>query len=294
MQVPTHRILPLLFCLAAMSAALAQGTAQTELKLGVDRTRVKVEKLSKSSTPALQEVLAKRVAVLSGSAGEVEITDQDDIRVLVPLEKITDEQLQVLTKPGRVEFRVLDDVHSNLNPDGRYTIDVLTVQNETSLRFRDRQTNRPIQTAALISKSPLLFANADFAEEGAQAFGNALVRVRLNERASGRLKQFLKKPGRLMAVVLDGEILAINAATTPIAPPKRGKKKKLDPNEVGSTPLEDEPQESPGTVDIPGNFSSPGAAVRLAGMINAGVLPYPLTVRSRRIVAESQSSGSER
>jgi preprotein translocase subunit SecD len=297
MPVTTRQVLPLLACFAAVSAALAQGTAQTELKLGVDRTRVKVEKLGKTDMPTLQEVLEKRVAVVAGSEGEVEITDRDDIRVLVPLEKLTEHQVRVLTQPGRIEFRVLEDVHSNLNPDGRYLIDVLTVQDETTLRFRNRQTNQQVQTSTLLAKSPLLFDNADFAPEGAHLLGSSLVRVRLNEKATSRLKQFLKKPGRLMAVVMDGEVLAINASVTPIAPPRSGKKKKkkkAEPEVVGAEPAAEEPDQNAGIVDIPGAFSKPEEAAQLAGMINAGMLPYPLTVRSRRIVAESQPPADKR
>lgn len=295
MKAAARPLLPLLACLAAVSAALAQGTAQTELKLGVDRTRVKVEKLGKTDAPTLQEVLEKRVAAVAGADGEVEVTDRDDIRVLVPLEKVTDEQVRVLTRPGRIECRALEDVHSNLNPGGRYLIDVLTVQNETTLQFRDRETNRQVQTSTLLAKSPLLFDNADFAPEGAHVVGNSLVRVRLNERATGRLNQFLKKPGRLMAVVMDGEVLAINASVTPVAPPRRGKKKKKsEPSVAGVASAAEQTEQNTGLIDIPGVFTKPGEAAQLAGMINAGVLPYPLTVRSRRIVAESQSSGDKR
>ncbi|MGV3722796.1 MAG: hypothetical protein ACO1SX_17975 [Actinomycetota bacterium] len=296
MPVTTRHILALLACFAAVSTAFAQGTAQTELKLGVDRTRVKVGKLSKIDAPALQEVLEKRVAAGAGSEGEVEITDRDDIRILVPLEKLTDQQLRLLTQPGRIEFRALEDVYSNLNPGGRYMIDVLTVQDETTLRFRNRQTNQQVQTSTLLAKSPLLFNNADFAPEGAHLLGNSVVRVRLNEKATGRLKQFLKKPGRLMAVVMDGEVLAINASVTPIAPPRSRKKrkKKAEPGVLGAEPMAEEPNPNAGIVDIPAAFTRPEEAAQLAGMINAGVLPYPLTVRSRRIVAESQPSGEKR
>lgn len=296
MNATARPLLPLLICLATISASLAQGTAQTELKLGVDRTRVKVEKLGKTDPVTLREVLEKRVAAVAGAAGEVEVTDRDDIRVVAPLEKLTEAQVRILTQPGRIECRALEDVHSNLNPGGRYLIDVLTVQNETTLRFRDRQTNRQVQTSALLARSPLLLGNADFAPEGAHVLGNSLVRVKLNERATARLNQFLKKPGRLMAVVMDGEVLAINASVTPVAPPRRGKKKKkkAEPGVIGAEPMAEEPEQSAGFLDIPGSFSKPEEAAQLAGMINAGVLPYPLTVRSSRIVAESQSSNDKR
>lgn len=277
------RTLPVLLALLSASAVIAQGSVAVELRLGVDRTRVRVEKLRKTDAPLLKEVLESRVEAIAGAAGAVEVQDRDEIRVRVPLEKLTSEQARALTRPGKLEFRSLADVHSNLNPDGRYLIDVLSVQGESQLRFRDRRTSQPIATERLIAKSPLLFGNEDLEPDGAHLAGTAFVRVRLNERATRRLKQFVKKPGRLMAVVLDGEILAINAAVTPIASPRRPKGKKRKGQDPATSPA-DAPDDDTVALDVPGNFAKPEEAALMVGVLNSGVLPYPLAVRSQKVV----------
>lgn len=263
-------------------SAFAQGNAATELKLGLDHTKVRADKVRKPDEGALTEVLERRVSALSGGSGTVKVSSVDEILVRVPLEKVTAAQAQMLTRPGKLEFRSLDDLQTNLNPDGRYRISVLTIQDKTTLRFQDRRNNRPVETVKVVEKSPLLFDNDDLEPNGATAIVNAaLVRARLTEKASKRLESFLKKPGRMIAVVLDGEVVAINAGISTIMPRRKGKNKERKKDEV-----EPEMQAEPaGTeVDILGGYSTPEEAALLAGVLNSGVLPFPLIVRSQRVV----------
>jgi preprotein translocase subunit SecD len=281
MKARRVRCAAVLICLLATAVARAQeSTVANELRLAVDRTRVRVEKLRKGDASTLQEVLEKRVAALAGSSGVVEVKDQDEIRVRIPLEKVTPEQTRALTRPGKLEFRALEDVHSNLNPDGRYLIDVLSVQGEAQLRFRDRRSGRPISSERVIAKSPLLFDNDDLEPDGAHVAGTVFVRVRLNERATRRLRQFVKKPGRLLAIVLDGEILAINASVTPIEPPRKSKRRKGQDRAVAPQAEEEDTV----ALDVPAPITKPEEANLLVGVLNSGVLPYPLAVRSQRVV----------
>lgn len=270
-------LIAVLAALTTPGVALAQGSVKTELKLGVDRAKVRADRLRKIDNAAVSDVLDRRVASL-GTGGQVEVRGIDEIRLRVPLEKVTEAQVRMLTRPGRLEFRRLDDIYTNLNPDGRYLIDVLTVQQEQQLRFRDRRTNQPVPTDRIVAKAPLLFDNGDLEPGGAQAVSNgALVRVRLTAKASKRLESFLKKPGRLTAVLLDGEVVAISAGVTTITP--KPKKKDRARDEKAS----EEPQAE---VDVPGGFRSAEEAGLLADTLNAGVLPFPLTVRSQQIVPD--------
>ena len=146
-----------------------------------------------------------------------------------------------------------------------------------------------MESRKLVSRSPLLFDNDDLAPNGAEAVANgAIVRVKLTEKATTRLESFLKKPGRLVAVVLDDDVVAISAAVTTIAPKRKPKDKKTK-DETPVVPGQPEPAPAPkeelgGQVDIPGGFSTPEEATLLAGVLNAGELPFPLTIRSRHVV----------
>jgi preprotein translocase subunit SecD len=267
-----------IFCLAVVTTGSAQNLVVTELRLGLDRTRVKAEKLRKGDEVTLKEVLGRRVVALVGEGGEVKVDGADDILVTVPVEQFSAPQSKSLSRQGKVEFRYLEDVHSNLNPDGRYLIDQLMVQGESQLRFRDRRTGRPIPTERLTNQSPLLLDNDDIAPDGAFLQGPSIVKFRLTERASQKMKQFLKKPGRLVAVLLDGELLAISAGVTPV--PVKGAKRKKAPKSGSEAEAEEEAL----ALDIPKVFEKPEEASLLVGVLNAGALPYPLTVRSRRLV----------
>ena len=282
------RVATVTLSLLLAAGVAAQSEVMTELKLGIDRTRVRVEKV-KLDASELSEALDRRLTILAEQGSTVEVKGVDEIKIRVPLEKLTPAQERLLTRPGHLEFRHLEDVHTNLNPDGKYLIDVLTVQGKSELRFRDRSSGLPADSRKLVAKSPLLFDNNDLAPNGAQAVANgAIVRVKLTEKASKRLESFLKKPGRLVAVVLDDDIVSISAAVTTI-PAKHKPKDKKKPDEMvvlpGQPEVPAQKEEGGGQVDIPGGFSNPEEAAILASTLNAGQLPFPLTIRSRQVVA---------
>ncbi|MCC2672669.1 MAG: hypothetical protein K0Q72_5141 [Armatimonadetes bacterium] len=272
--------------LTLVGGVLAQSEVIMELKLGIDRTRVRADKV-KLDSKYLAEILERRTAFLAEQGATVEVKGADEIHVRLPLEKLTPGQERLLTRTGHLEFRSLEDIHTNLNPDGRYMIDVLTVQGKQQLRFRDRNTNLPIDSKRLVAKAALLLDNDDLVAGGAQSVADgAIVRAKLTEKAAKRLESFLKKPGRLVAVVLDEEIVAISAAVTtiPVKGQKKSKKKKDEAPPIPGQPDPAPPAESGGEVDIPGGFSGPEEAALLAGVLNAGELPFPLTIRSKQLV----------
>jgi len=274
-------IIPLL-PFATPQPSCAQGSVQTELKLGLDHTKVRADRVGKLDEAAISDVLDRRVSALSGGNGSVKVIGIDEIRVRVPLERMTDAQAQMLTRPGKLEFRSLDDVQTNLNPGGRYLINVLTIQGKANMRFQDRRSNQPVETTKVVAKASLLFNNDDLEPNGAQAVGNgALVKARLTEKASKRLEEYLRKPGRMIAVVLDGEVVAVSAGITTVTPRRKGK----DKDRKKDAPIEDKKPDPVGSeIDIPGGFSTPEEATLLAGVLNSGVLPFPLTVRSKQVV----------
>lgn len=295
-----RQTLPIALALALLTVAvtrpiLAQGSTAVELKLGLDHTKVQADKVRKFDESAISEILERRIAALPGGSGSVKVAGVDDIQVRVPLVRdldptrpgeplLSEAQTQMLTRPGKIEFRSLEDVQTNLNPDGRYLINVLTVQGKTTLRFQDRQSNnRPVDTKRVVDKARLLLSNDDLEPNGAQSLVNStLVRARLTEKASKRLEDYLRKPGRIIAVVLDGEVVAINAGVSTVTPRRKSKSKDRKQDEAG----EEKKAEPAGSeVDIAGGVNSPEEAALLAGVLNSGVLPFPLTVRSQRVVA---------
>lgn len=272
-----------LLAVAVTRPILAQGNAATELKLGLDHTKVQADKVRKFDEAAVSDILERRIAALSGGNGSVKVSGVDDIQVRVPLERVSATQAQMLTRPGKIEFRSLEDVQTNLNPDGRYLINVLAIQGKTTLRFQDRRSNnQPVDTKKVIDKARLLLSNDDLEPNGAQSLVNStLVRARLTEKASKRLEDYLRKPGRIIAVVLDGDVVAINAGVSTVSPRRKGKSKDRKQDDAG----EEKKAEPAGSeVDIAGGVNSPEEAALLAGVLNSGVLPFPLTVRSQRVV----------
>lgn len=271
-----------LMLLLAPVVTFAQGSAQLDLKLGVDHTKVQADKVGKLDEAELEEILGRRVSTLSGKKGRVKVVGVDEIRIRVPLEHLSDAQTQMLTRPGKLEFRSLDDVQTNLNPKGRYLINVLTIQGKATIRFQDRRRNQAVDTMKVVEKAPLLFSNEDLEPNSAAPMVNgALVKARLTEPASRRLEEYLRKPGRMIAVVLDGELVSVNVGITTVTARRKGKgkdRKKEDEVE------EKKPDAVGSEIDIPGGFSTPEEASLLAGVLNSGVLPFPLTVRSRKVV----------
>jgi preprotein translocase subunit SecD len=261
---------PLLAVLAASLPVFA--APALELRLAVDQTRLPDAKKRRVDGKVLAAALAKRLPILSKEPGTVEFKAPDDIRVRLPGEAPGEIALQAFTRRAQLEFRDLDDVQSSFNPKGRYVIDFLTVQDQTSLRFRDRRTNRLVPTDRLLERCPLLASTADLVPDSTQPLGGGAilgVRVHFTDAAARRLTRFASRPGRLLVATLDGEIVAINGTA-----PQTGGKKRREP-----VPKVEE-------MDIVAKVRSVEEAGYLAAALNAGALPYPVVVVSRGAVAE--------
>jgi preprotein translocase subunit SecD len=259
--------------LAVLAAAGAVSAAPVlEFRLAVDQTGLPDGKKRRVDGKALAAALTKRLPILTKEPGTVEFKAADDIRVRLPGEAPGEMALQAFTRRAQLEFRDLDDVQSSFNPKGRYVIDFLTVQDQTTLRFRDRRTNRLVPTERLLERCPLLASTVDLVPDSAQPLGGGAilgVRVHFTEAAAKRLTRFARQPGRLLIATLDGEIVAINGTAAPSG-------RKARPEPVAKV---DE-------MDIVAKLRSVEEAGYLAAALNAGVLPYPVVVVSRGVVAE--------
>jgi preprotein translocase subunit SecD len=273
---------PLALALAAAQAAPEppppvekQAQFATEIRLAVDKERIDSKKIRSGAEKQLEEALKGRLALLGSTKGRVEVKSPGDIRVVVHSDTVDPIQLRVFTRIGRWELRHLDEVQTSLNPNGRVQIDVRTIQdangNQSVTRFRDRKTGALIEAEDFFRQCPVLATNADFNLGAARSVtGGSLmaVRVQLTLPASKKLRRFLQKPGRVVGMTLDGEVVGLNVVGTP---PKR---KKGDP-ELG-----------PEEIDILAGFSTPEECGYLAVLFNAPPLPFPVKVLGTKLIAE--------
>ena len=250
-----------------------------EIRLSVDATKGKAAKLSEADVKRLAEVLEKRLPIFATMGGRVEVRSPSDIRMRVPGHEVLPSQLQFLTRIGKLEVRHLDEVRTSVNPGGRYFLDVRTISDVNggapAIRFRDSRADRVIPGGEFLPRCPLVLSNEDLLPDSAQRVGNGAligVRVQFNPKGSRRLERLMKKPGRLLAIALDGEIVSINAVTSRGTPRKKGEA--------------DEEEEEVQQIDILAGFNTPEEAVYLATVFNSGVLPAPIKVVSAKLAAD--------
>jgi preprotein translocase subunit SecD len=253
----------------------------TELKLAIDPKAPRAKKLSSSEATELQAVLKGRLPILSPDKGTVEYHAPDDIRVRVKADAVTDTQLKLYRKPGIFELRHLEDVQTGVNPGGRFTLDLLNINGKVSMRFRERPEGRVVPIEKVLDASPLIVGNREVVPGSCKVVTGTTsmaVRVRFTEAGAKKLDRFAGEAGRLLAVVVDNEIVAINAV------PQRPKSKKKDKAEREAE------LEAFSQVDVSGGFTSELEANALAVILNAGPLNYPLNVVSTKLIAGRDAS----
>lgn len=246
----------------------------TEIRLALDRGKGDPKKEREPDLKAVEQVLKKRLTIFAAQGGSVEVRKPDEIVLRVPVEKVGQNQLRILCRAGSLQIQPLDDVATNFNPDGRYLLDSLSIQGKTTLRFRDRRSNLPISAPEFLSRCPRLLENKDLQPDSARVVGSGLslaVRLQFTDQAAKRLTRFTRKPGHLLATVLDGEMVGINASTGPV---KGGKKQ--------------QPADDLGQIEVTGGFGTEEEAGYLATVFNSGPLPFPLTVLSQKLAADDE------
>jgi len=258
-------------------AAEAPGSFTHLIRLAIDGEKLEGRRPDKQDEKRLQEALKKRLPMLGSKDGQVEIAGLGDIRVRVPVELVDASQLHMLCMPGQLELRDLDEVQTSFNPHGKYLLDFLTTPNQSLIRFKERDSGRVLPPEKFVPKCPLVLGPDDVSRGSSHAVRDGaltFVRVEFDKSGSDRLEHFVRKPGRLLAVVLDGEILSINAVTRKARKARRGDK-------GGEGKAEDAMQ-----LDVAGGFKTEDEAGYLAQVFNAGPLPLPLKVVSTQITSE--------
>jgi preprotein translocase subunit SecD len=261
---------------AASPGAQEQEEPQAEIRLAESRGG---KKGAASDPKILQAVLEKRLSILASENVKIEVRSGDEIVVRLPADTVDERRLKMFSRPGRLTLRHLDDIRTNLNPGGRYLVDHLVLPDRTETRFQDVRTGKVIPAPEFVRGCPVVLDNDDILLEGARALGDGVslvVRVELNKRGTDRLRRFTSKPGRLVAITLDDEIVGMHAVTR--KPAKRKKGTRGD--------------EEPGSIDVVGGFATREDAGYLATVFNSGVLTWPLKVVSRRGVADGTPDSS--
>ncbi len=272
--------------------AAAQSEFRTEIRIGVDRNRVEVRRLGRADERRIGEVIQGRLPLFALEGGSVDVRSLDDVRLVVPVtQPATEFQLRALRRPGLLELRHLDEVQTSLNPKARYVLEYRQIvemvpvkigegatarqvarPRETSrIGFRERDSNRPVSVLDVVSRSPLIASTDDILPGSAKVItdGPLAVRVQFRVEATRRLSRFHEKPGRLLGIMLDGEMIGMVGSVPELAG-ARGKK--ATPRVVDS-------------LDLPGTFAVPEEAGYLAVVLNSGALPVPITVLATRLIA---------
>ena len=286
-----------LACVLAAVPGRGQDTFTMEARFAADYKPTKETAANPVDPKQIEEVLKKRLPILTAGEGTVEIRSLEDIRVRVAADKLDDLQLRAFGRPGRVEMRHLEDVKVGVDGRGRYEIDILTIaagrQQETKIRFKDRRTGRITPAAEFVAKCPLLVSGEDLVGDGARVVGSGAqmaVRVQVKEKPWRRVERLQGRDGALVAVTLDGELVSMNSI-----PPrsefrriktKGGKAPAEPPKRKERQPKEEDLKEEGGTFDLIGGFSDRDDAGYLAVVLNAGPLPFPLKTLSKEFVAE--------
>jgi preprotein translocase subunit SecD len=249
----------------------------TEFKFSLDRGKASATKLNEADLKAIAATLEKRLPILSVEPGEVEVVSIDDIRVRVPYSRLPAGALRQFTRPGQFAVRRLEDIHTSLNPGGDFVIESRNINGVFEMRFLNRRTSKRIPAQEYIENCPVLVATEDIEADSARRVGEGVqmsVRVLLNEEGTKRFRSFQKKPGRMAAMVLDGQVLSINAVTQKYREPKR---KRGEPRE-----------ETLDELDISAGFGNADEAGFLANVLNSGALPYPLKLVSQGLMGGKQ------
>jgi preprotein translocase subunit SecD len=92
--------------------------------------------------------------------------------------------------------------------------------------------------------------------------------VQFTSRGAKRLRGFTGKPGRLLAITLDGELIGLHAVARAVKKPAKGDEEELS------------------QLDVAGGFGTEEEAGYLALVFNSGPLPCALRVLSNQIVAD--------
>lgn len=247
-----------------------------DIELAVDKKALGSRKRSADDLKRLEEVLKLRLPILTLAKDESKITIKSDSEILirVPSDQVVDPQVAMLSRVGDLELRYLDDLQTSFNPEGRYFLETLTVQGietKSVTRFRDRKTNLPLSAEKFLSQSPLLATSVDLEPDSAHRVGSGLqmaVRARFNKKVAKKLESLAGKPGRLLAMALDGQIVSIYALSP--KPKQKGKKQPKEESDFGD-------------VDVLAGFGTEEEAQWLAVVLNSGPLPLPLKVVSSHI-----------
>lgn len=268
---------------AVSTAARAQQNFYNEIQLAVDATRIDVDKVHREDEGRIESALKRRLKMFTKTGdGTVKMEGFSAIRMRVPVERITPTQLNTLVRTGQVEIRILDDLRTATNPDGRYEISNINItgggkEQQSQMRFFDTRAGKNVPVKDFLARSPLVVDSGDIAPNGAgvtSGDGYNAIRVQFTTAGTRKLEGAIKKAGRILAVTLDGEIISLTVTSGEQKAPKKKK-------QPGDSSASDVPQ-----LDIFGGFNTLDEANDLAAILNAGPLPVPLKVVNTRVITE--------
>jgi len=223
-----------------------------------DDTKDDGKKVAPDTMKIVRDVLESRVNSFGLSGTEVRLKGDRQVVILLPGVKDPQKALDSISQTAQLEFRHLNNVSTDRNPNARYKMTHTPgnpARNEPDkYSFTDSSTNKPADEKEVVAQAPLILkGNYLKATSEAQinpTNGQPQVTFEFNSEGAQRFATFTSEnTGEVLAVVLDDKIISAPNINEPI---------------------------TEGRGQISGGFATMAEARVLANLLNSGALPVPL------------------
>jgi len=231
-----------------------------------DDTKEDGKKVAPDTMKIVRDVLESRVNSFGLSGTEVRLKGDRQVVILLPGVKNPQEALNSISKTAQLEFRHLNNVSTDRNPNARYKMTHKpgnpALNEPDSYSFVDSATNKPVEQKEVVEQAPLILkGNYLKATSEAQinpTNGQPQVTFEFNAEGTQRFATFTSEnTGEILALVLDDKIISAPNINEPI---------------------------TEGHGQISGGFATMAEARVLANLLNSGALPVPLRAAETQFV----------
>lgn len=231
-----------------------------------DDTKLDGQKVESDTMQRVRDVLESRVNSFGLSGTEVRLKGERQVVILLPGVKNPQEALDSISKVAQLEFRHLNNVSTDRNPNARYKMTHTPgnpQKNEPdSYSFLDSASNKPAEQKEVVEQAPLIL-KGNYLRPTSEAQinptnGQPQVTFEFNAEGAQRFATFTSEnTGEVLAIVLDNQIVSAPNINEPI---------------------------TEGRGQISGGFATMAEARVLANLLNSGALPVPLRAAETQFV----------
>lgn len=226
-----------------------------------DGTNVTPDKMQR-----VRDVLESRVNSFGLSGSEVRLKGDRQVLIMLPGVKNPQEALNRISQVAQLEFRHLNNVATDRNPNARYRMTHTPgnpARNEPdSYSFIDTATNKPVDQKEVLEQTRLILKGNDLKPTSEAQInptnGQPQVTFEFNAEGAKTFATFTSEnTGEVLAIVLDNKIISAPNINEPI---------------------------TEGRGQISGGFATMAEARVLANLLNSGALPVPLRAAETQFV----------